>query len=131
LRTADIYLLVAEIKIRTNGAGAGDNEINVVRDRAGLDPVSGADFNELVHERRVELGGENIRWFDLLRWDKAGLLDINNIVSKPKKASPLAPYNGAIIVPARTFNRPKNYYIPIPQQVIDESKGVLIQNPNY
>jgi hypothetical protein len=131
IRTADIYLLVSEIKIRQGGAGAGDNELNAVRARAGLDPKSGATFEDLVHERRVELGGENIRHFDLLRWDKAGLIDINDMVSKPKKASPLPPFNGAVIVPGRTFQRPKNYYIPIPQQIIDESKGVIKQNDNY
>ena len=117
LRTSDIYLLVAEIKIRQGGTGAGDNEINAVRQRAGLDPLTGATFEDLVHERRVELGGENIRHFDLLRWDKAGLIDINDIVSKPKTASPLPPFNGAVIVPGRTFQRPKNYYLPIPQQI--------------
>lgn len=131
IRTADIYLLVAEAKIRRSGAGAGDNEINAVRDRANVDPVNGADFDDLMHERRVELGGENIRHFDLLRWDKAQLIDINNMVSKPKKASPLAPFNGTTVVPARTFQRPKNYYMPIPQQIVDQSKGVITQNPNY
>ena len=46
-------------------------------------------------------------------------------------ASPLPPYNSTIVVPARTFTRPKDYYMPIPQEVIDESKGVIKQNPNY
>lgn len=59
LRTADVYLLVAEAKIRKNGAGAGDAEINSVRQRAHLLPVTGAGMNQLIHERRVELGGEN------------------------------------------------------------------------
>jgi len=131
LRTADIYLLVAEAKIRTNGAGAGDNEINVVRRRAGLGDVHGAAFKDLVHERRVELGGENVRYFDLLRWDKVQLINMDTIVSKPKLASPLPPYNSSVVVPARTFKRPKDYYMPVPQQVIDESKGVITQNPNY
>jgi hypothetical protein len=131
LRTADIYLLVAEAKIRTSGAGAGDDEINVVRRRAGLDDIHGATFKDVVHERRVELGGENVRYFDLLRWDKAQLINVDTIVSKPKLASPLPPYNSAVVVPARTFTRPKDYYMPIPQQVIDESKGVITQNPNY
>ncbi|HVM89356.1 MAG TPA: RagB/SusD family nutrient uptake outer membrane protein [Puia sp.] len=131
LRSADIYLLVAEAKIRKSGAGAGDTEINAVRTRAGLLPLTGADIPQLIHERRVELGGENVRWQDLLRWDKDKLLDIDTIVGKPKTASPLPPYNSAVIIPARTFTRPKNYYMPIPQQIIDESKGVITQNPNY
>lgn len=131
LRSSDVYLLVAEAKIRKNGAGAGDAEINAVRARAGLLPISGAGMPELIHERRVELGGENIRWQDLLRWDKDQIINLDTIVSKPKAASPLPPYNGTVIIPARTFIRPKDYYQPIPQQIIDESKGVIVQNSNY
>ena len=131
LRTADIYLLVAEAKIRQGGSGSGDLEINAVRTRANIASLNGATFNDLVRERRVELGGENIRHYDLLRWDKTGLLSLDNIVSKPKQASLLEPFNGTIIVPARSFSRPKNYYMPIPQSIIDESKGVITQNPNY
>lgn len=131
LRTADIYLLVAEAKIRLSGAGAGDNEINAVRRRAGLSDLAGATFSDLVHERRVELGGENIRHYDLLRWDKVQLINLDTIVSKPKRSSPLPPFNSTVIVPARTFLRPKNYYMPVPQSIVDESKGVIKQNPNY
>ena len=131
LRTAEIYLIVAEAKIRANGPGAGDAEINAIRLRAGLVPVVGAGMRQLIHEKRVELGGENVRWQDLLRWDKDQIINLDTIVGKPKAASPLAPYNGTVLVPARTFQRPKNYYMPIPQQVIDESKGVIKQNSNY
>lgn len=49
------------------------------------------------------------------------------LFSKPKTASTLPPYNGAVVVPGRTFLRPKNYYMPIPQVVIDQSKSVLKQ----
>ena len=131
LRTAEVYLIVAEAKIRLSGAGSGDAEINAVRARAGLKPVSGAGMQQLIHEKRVELGGENVRWQDLLRWDKDKVVNLDTIVGKPKLASPLAPYNSAVIVPARTFKRPKNYFMPIPQEIIDESKGVITQNPNY
>jgi len=131
LRTADIYLLVAEAKIRTSGPGAGDNEINVVRKRAGINEIAGATFKDVVHERRVELGGENVRYFDLLRWDKDKLINLDTIVSKPKTASRQQPFNSAVIVPGRSFQRPKNYYMPIPQTIIDESKGVITQNPGY
>ena len=131
LRSSDVYLMVAEAKIRQNGPGSGDVEINAVRLRAGLLPVSGAAMPQLIHERRVELAGENVRWQDLLRWDKDKLVNLDTIVSKPKAASTLAPYNGAVVIPARTFTRPKDYYMPIPQEIIDESKGVIKQNPNY
>ena len=131
LRTAEVYLIVAEAKIRANGAGAGDAEINAVRQRAGLPAITGAGMPQLIHEKRVELGGENVRWQDLLRWDKDQIINLDTIVGKPKKASPLAPFNGAVIVPARTFKRPKDYFMPIPQKIIDESKGVIKQNSNY
>jgi hypothetical protein len=131
LRTADVYLLVAEAKIRTSGAGAGDAEIKAVRERAGLTAITSASINDLIHERRVELGGENTRFQDLVRWDKAGVVNLDTIVGKPKYASTLQPFNHAVALPARTFTRPKNYYWPIPQVVIDESKGVITQNPNY
>jgi hypothetical protein len=131
LRSSDIYLLVAEAKIRLNGPGAGDAEINAIRARAGLMGVSGAGMPQLIHERRMELGGENIRWQDLLRWDKDKIINLDTIVSKPKAASPLPPYNGTVIIPGRTFTRPKDYYMPIPQEIIDESNGVITQNSNY
>ncbi|HVI44744.1 MAG TPA: RagB/SusD family nutrient uptake outer membrane protein [Chitinophaga sp.] len=131
MRSADIYLLVAEAKIRLNGAGAGDAEIQAIRKRASatLPPVNGAGMKVLMHERRVELCGENERQQDLLRWDKAGLIDITAINKQPKLT-----YDGQIITKggaARTFIKPKHYYFPLPQQEIDKSKGVLKQNPDY
>ncbi|QHS59413.1 RagB/SusD family nutrient uptake outer membrane protein [Chitinophaga agri] len=126
LRSADIMLLVAEAKIRTAGAGAGDAEINKVRKRAGLDPVAGAGMPALIHERRMELSGENERHQDLMRWDKAQLIDITTYYNKPKYGK-----DNNILVPARTFVRPKHYYFPLPQTEIDKSNGVLIQNSNY
>jgi starch-binding outer membrane protein, SusD/RagB family len=131
LRTSDVYLMVAEAQIRLNGPGGGDAAINAIRQRAGLMPVSGAGMPQLIHERRVELAAENVRWQDLLRWDKDKIIDLDTIVGKPKLASPLPPYNSSVIVPARTFTRPKDYYMPIPQEIIDESKGIITQNSNY
>ncbi len=121
LRTADVFLLVAEAKIRENGAGAGDAEINTVRDRVGMPPVSNAGMPELIHERRVELFGENQRHQDLMRWDKAGIVDIVAIYGEDRGQ----------FDPPRVFVRPKNYYFPIPQREIDLSNGVLEQNDGF
>lgn len=129
LRSAEVYLIVAEAKIRSGGSG--DAEINAVRNRVGLAPVSSATMTDLMHEKRVELGGENVRWQDMLRWDKAQIIDLTTILNQPKLASPLPPFNGSVDVPARTFVRPKDYFMPIPQEIIDESNGVITQNPNY
>jgi hypothetical protein len=127
MRSSDIYLLVAEAKIRSQGAGAGDALINQVRRRAStlLPPVVGAGMKELIHERRVELAGEGERHQDLMRWDKAGIVDIAAIYNLPISK---APVDQAKTV---TFIRPKHYYYPIPQVEIDKAGGVLVQNPNY
>jgi hypothetical protein len=112
---------VAEAKIRKDGAGSGDAEINEVRARAGLPPVSNAGMPELIHERRVELFGENQRHQDLMRWDRAGIVDIVQIYGEDRGQ----------FDPPRVFVRPKHYYFPIPQSEIDISNGVLIQNEGY
>jgi len=121
LRTADVLLLVAEAKIRKSGAGAGDTEINEVRARAGLDPISNADMPELIHERRMELLGENQRHQDLMRWDRAGLVDIVQIYGEDRGQ----------FDPPRVFDRSKHFFFPIPQREIDLSNGVLIQNDKF
>ncbi|WP_342331215.1 RagB/SusD family nutrient uptake outer membrane protein [Pedobacter sp. FW305-3-2-15-E-R2A2] len=127
MRSADIYLLVAEAKIRTQGAGAGDALINMIRKRASplLIPVVGAGMPQLIHERRMELAGEGERHQDLMRWDKKNIIDIAAIYNLPKSK---APVDQAKTV---TFIRPKHYYYPIPQVEIDKSNGVLKQNPNF
>ena len=127
MRSADIYLLVAEALIRTQGAGAGDALINQVRRRAStlLPPVSGAGMTQLIHERRVELAGEGERHQDLMRWDKAKIVDIAAIYNLPVSKAPIDQSKTV------TFIRPKNYYFPLPQVEIDKSKGVLVQNPNF
>lgn len=120
LRAAETYLLVAEAKIRLNGPGAGDTEINAVRSRAGLDAVSNADIHALIHESRVELAGENCRYQNLLRWDKAGIYDLTEFLSRPEKVF----YTDEGY---KNWERLKNYYQPLFQGDIDNSNGVLEQ----
>ncbi|MEO7992516.1 MAG: RagB/SusD family nutrient uptake outer membrane protein, partial [Chryseolinea sp.] len=119
LRSADVYLLVAEAKIRSSQNG--DAELDAVRTRNSLSPITNATMDDIMHERRVELAGENERQQDLLRWDKADLVNIVDFYNQDRGA----------LKPARTFQRPKHYYFPIPQREIDISNGVLIQNENY
>jgi starch-binding outer membrane protein, SusD/RagB family len=119
LRSADVFLLVSEARIRLGQNG--DAELNAVRTRNGLAPVNGATMAHIIHERRVELAGENERHQDLLRWDKGGIIDIVAFYAQAR--GPLKP--------GRTFQRPKHYYFPIPQREIDLSSKVLIQNINY
>jgi hypothetical protein len=119
LRSADVYLLAAEAKIRSGQNG--DLELNAVRERAGLKAITNATMKDIIHERRVELAGENERHQDLMRWDKAGLVDITAHYKIAR-----GPYK-----PSRNFVKPRHYYFPLPQREVDLSNGVLIQNSNY
>lgn len=124
MRSSDVYLLVAEAKIRKFGAGGGDTEINAVRERAGAEAIQGATKDDLIRERRLELAGENRRFFDLVRWDRLGWVDIAEILKNPD-----AVYHTDLN--RINFSRPKNYFFPLPQVEIDKSGGILVQNPNY
>ncbi|HRO44302.1 RagB/SusD family nutrient uptake outer membrane protein [Agriterribacter sp.] len=119
LRAADVYLLVAEAKIRSSQNG--DAEINAVRDRNDLPDVENATMTELMHERRVELAGENERHLDLMRWNRAGIINL-----PAHYAIDRGPWK-----PGRTFVVPKNYLFPLPQRQIDLSNGTLVQNPDF
>ncbi|SEP08086.1 Starch-binding associating with outer membrane [Mucilaginibacter gossypiicola] len=85
-RYADVYLMLAECLNEQGFAGGGDafKYLNLVRERAGLEPKSMGNANPdlnvssqdafraaIAHERQVELAFENHRWFDLLRTGKA------------------------------------------------------------
>lgn len=124
MRSADIYLLVAEAKIRQSGPGAGDAEINTVRIRAGLPEVKNAGKDDLIKERRLELAGESRRHFDLVRWDKINWVDLELLYKNPKSSH-------TTDVGRKDFKRPRNYFFPLPQEEIDKSGGILVQNENY
>lgn len=72
LRLAEMYLIRAEALAYTNGnIESIQNDINVIRIRAGLAPVQASDHNALkaaiLHERRFEFACEGQRWSDLVR----------------------------------------------------------------
>ncbi len=123
LRVGETYMNVAEAKIRLNGAGAGDTEINAIRYRADLAPISGGDINALMHESRTEEAGENMRYQNLLRWHKAGIINLETFFTSEKMYT--------TDVGRKVWNAPKNFYQPLPQLEIDNSDGVLLQNPNW
>jgi hypothetical protein len=87
LRYADVLLMFAEAENEINGpSAAAYNAINMVRRRgfgkpintpdASVDIPAGLDkatfFKYLVRERTLELGGEGIRKYDLIRWNLLG-----------------------------------------------------------
>jgi hypothetical protein len=83
IRYSDVLLMFAEAENELNGpTGAAYNAINMVRRRGFNKPINASDltvdlsglskddfFKALVRERSLELGGEGVRKFDLIRWN--------------------------------------------------------------
>ena len=71
-RLTDAYMMKAEVEIRLNGAGAGDEWINPIRERAGVSTWSGATLDDLLAERGREMFLEGHRRQDLIRFGEFG-----------------------------------------------------------
>ena len=76
LRLAEMYLIRAEAQVHLQGSpSAIRDDINVIRNRAGLGNVSFTSYPELLlaieNERRHEFAFEGHRWFDLVRTERA------------------------------------------------------------
>jgi len=77
LRYADVLLMKAECLNELGNQADAIGLINQVRLRAGGIPVLQSSlsqqqvFERIVHERKVELAGEQVRFNDILRWGNA------------------------------------------------------------
>lgn len=120
IRYSDVVLMAAEAANELGNVAEASDLLELVRARARgnrtdiLAKITTTDQSELRdyirHERRVELGMEWDRFYDLVRW---------GIASEVLHAA------------GKTGYQPKHALLPIPQNEIDKSNGVLIQNPNY
>lgn len=76
LRLAEMYLIRSEAAVfDTDDPNAGLDDLNEIRNRAGLDDVgpfadTGEYVDALLQERRVELNYEGHRFFDIVRLDR-------------------------------------------------------------
>ena len=115
LRYSDVLLMFAEAENELNGPTAvAYNAVNQVRRRGYGKPITTVDatvdlpagltkatfFDAIVKERSLELGGEGVRKFDLIRWNllgtkinatKATLLAMSNLTA-PYNTLPIAMY---------------------------------------
>lgn len=115
LRYAEVLLMHAEAANELNQTEKALSSLNMVRERAELDPIESASQQELRniiwHERRVELALENgDRFFDLVRQGRAAEV---------------------LQAQGKNFVEGRNELFPIPQQQITLSGGTLTQNPGY
>lgn len=113
LRYADVLLMYAEALNENGKTNQALGYLNQVRIRAGLPGYLGlnqADTRDKIYfERRVELGMEGHRWFDLIRTGRA----LNILASKGMK-----PY--MTIFP-----------IPLGQLQVINNPSIFAQNPGY
>lgn len=130
LRYADVVLMQAEVEHKLNNDPGAIDFLNEIRtrvemplygtpemDAAGfpVDTPSGV-FNAIVHERMIELCGEQVRFDDLVRWN----LDAQEITTNNSGQS-------------RGYNPDVHRLMPIPQVEIDTNDGIgpEDQNPGY
>lgn len=154
IRFADVLLWAAECEVEVGSLSRAEALVNYVRARARdgryvpvsydyigsyyasanyyvdiyYEPFTSKDIarKAVRFERRLELGLEGHRFFDLVRWGIAADY-INNYLNVEKtRLSHLA---------GVSFTAGKNEYFPIPQQEIDLSNlngtPLLKQNPGY
>jgi hypothetical protein len=144
IRFADILLLEAECQIETNAADLGQTNINLIRHRAAnpdgfvMDgAVPAADYQiaeytvpfadqaearlALRMERKLELGMEGHRWFDLNRWGITQT-ELTRVLTYEKTMPWGNSMYGSNVV------GPEDKTYPIPQRQLDLSQGNLEQN---
>lgn len=128
IRYADVLLMLAEARLLGDNDASGAAElINQVRHRADptdaiLVPRPGGSttaqmWDYLMHERRVEMALEGHRYHDLVRWHRAGLINIKTDIDFGRG-------------PANTNWSEKNLIRPIPQSELDVNTN-LNQNEEY
>lgn len=108
MRYSEVLLIYAEAGVMLSN-GDATIKLNMVRARANL-PASTATQQSVWQERRVELGMEQDRFFDLVRQGRAGVV---------------------MRAAGKNFTDGKNEVFPIPQPQIDLSGGRLKQNNGY
>ncbi|MDD4970636.1 MAG: RagB/SusD family nutrient uptake outer membrane protein [Paludibacter sp.] len=125
IRLEDVQLMYAEVLLnkRSDITGAIDI-INKIRARAGADLVSNSlsvsdALLAVKAERRIELCGEGVRWFDLVRWN-----DWKKAISDKFDS-----YNTTDVDKSNIKNG--NYLYPIPQTQMQVQPGLYVQNPDY
>ncbi|NKI33309.1 RagB/SusD family nutrient uptake outer membrane protein [Croceivirga thetidis] len=146
LRFADVMLLAAEAAVESGDLATGLNYVNQIRNRAKnstyiqatdgsgdaanyvIEPYASfpdADYarRAVRFERRLELGMEGHRLFDLRRWGVSQEVLTEYFTNEARTI----PGFGALVNPYE----PKHDLFPIPIGAIDLSTGALTQNPGY
>lgn len=106
IRYADVLLMAAEAHYHIGNTATAQQFVNQVRGRAGVPGIPVNSIDVIYRERRYELSGEGLRFFDLVRTGQAPIYIDNFVVGKHE-------------------------LFPIPQVEIDLAGGHWAQNPGY
>ena len=145
IRYADVLLMLAECQIETNDLPGALINVNLVRARAanpagfvmesdGLTPAATyavsayPSFPDQAYarlalrmERKLELGQEGHRYFDLQRWGTV-VTELNRVLNYEKTMAWGNNLYGSAVVGAEDVN------FPIPQRQLDLSNGKITSN---
>ena len=141
IRYADVLLMAAEAAGESGDLEKARGYVNQVRLRAKNSPTADSGPNYMIdtynspwtdasaartavrHERRIELGVEGHRLFDLRRW--GNMVETLNayIQHEGRTIPPFAARANAV--------SSKHTALPIPLNAIDSSEGALTQNPGH
>lgn len=134
LRYAEILLNYAEASLELGHEETAAEYINMIRNRAAMPDFTGDIWEALHYERKIELFGEDIRWYDIRRWKillevldiQAAGIEIREITENGETTTTWRRVN------AQPANNPvqKLYWIPIPFEEIKRASQ-LTQNPGY
>lgn len=146
IRFAEMLLFRAEAYLMTNQADKATTDINRIRERSNLQPLSGtATMADLYHERRCELAFEfTDHLFDLKRWHRSSNAEIKALAEKELNSRPQIRKYKDRSNPESAFEvtyyedyTNKNAYqdymmvFPYPSEEITKSNGQLKQNKGY
>lgn len=125
LRIEDMMLLNSEILIQEGKISDALKTVNEIRQRAGCDPVptdvdATTALNYVKRERRIELMGEGVRWFDEVRYG----------TWKQKTMDKFNRYNNPVGTSISDV-RDGRYIYPIPQNQMNIKPGTYVQNAGY
>lgn len=124
IRFADVLLMHSELTETVNG-------INQVRDRVDLEPIASYSLEALKNERRHELAFEGVRYYDLLRW--AGKSNLSQVEAILESQNNVPTINNGVSGTKKgvDFRVETGGFLQIPNQEIQLSEGVLVQNPGW
>lgn len=134
-RYAETLLNFAEAALQLGYADEALEKVNMVRERAGIAPLTSVDHKAIEHERKVELAFEGHRYWDARRWrvaadelkgDRHGLQFILDYNTRNYRIKKIPISTGAL-----SLRFPEsNYYLPIGLSRIGVNSN-LIENPGY